>query len=787
MSREDQNHSHNPKPAPRPNGRQSQIGLRARERTTGEGEANVDFSEIWDTIREGKWIILLTCIIITGGIAAYTMTLPPVYEAESIVSVEGQGEQAVDMMGFGQDSDLDREIGLLRNSAQLSERVAERLRETAETQSGEFPILTGEEGEPLSTVELGEQILEQVSFTGSSDQGIITITVESQGPEEAAAIANLYAEEYQQFSVEQSRAGVVAAREFLEEQVERREREIEELEQQWEQFALQHDVVIEGEGGERIANRYTDLEGERTQLEFELAQEQRSLEVVERQLDQFEPELRSRVLEEEDVTQIQSSIGAINEEIAQLRVEAISWYSNNPDLEGNEEQEPELARIVDRIERFEEQRDQLLDEMVGRAADREASIMQGGALDRVAELRNQALEHEMRINELEAQIEAIDSELDTYEGDLDDLPRQQIEHRRLEERLALQEDFYADVVSELQRTIMREESELGYVRPVRSAIVPSTPVSPNLQQNIILGLLLGLGFGIGLAFIRRAITSRLRTPKDIQSTGYNVVGVIPQMDQEVKSLFDGRKTIDVGERQLSTQLLPLLNPWSPIAENYRLVRTNLQHASTGVAPETILITSSEQGDGKTLTAVNVAITMAQGGRRTLLIDADLRRPNAHNLLGMSHAPGVADILETEGTVSDHIQPTEVDGLHFLAAGEIDKPPAESLGSERMEQLVDYYRDQYDVVIIDSPPVLAVTDPILLSRYCDATLLVVAANRTDIEAIQTSEQTLEAVGEPVSGVIFNRFDERKGSRYDYGYDYDYAKYGYSSYGQPEITS
>lgn len=788
MSGDNQNHNNSHKPVVRPNGNQFQIGLRARERATGDGEANVDFSEIWDTVREGKWTILLTCVIVMGAIAAYTMTLPLVYEAESIVAVERETQAATGITGFDRRPNLSSEIGLLENSAALAERVAKRMIETAETVQSEdyFPVLLDEGGNVRSAEESGRRLTEKTSFTPNTDQQMIRITVESQVPEEAAAIANMYSEEYQEYSLEQSRAGVVAAREFLEEQVERHREEIEELERQWETFAREHDVMTRGEGGQRIAEEYTGLQSRRSELEFQLEQERRSLQVIESQLNQFEPELRSRVMEEQDVSQTQASISAINQQIAELRAEAAPWYINNPELEGNEQEEPELAEIKRQIEGYEGQRAVLLDEMLASASDRSAAIQEGGALSRIAQLRDRAIEVEMTINELEAQIVAIDEKLATYGEELDELPRQRIEYDRLEQRIAQQEQFYSTIVSELQRTIMQEESELGYVQSVRSAMVPSAPVSPNLEQNIVLGFLLGLGFGIGLAFLKRAMTSQMRTPKDVQSTGFSVVGVIPRMDREVKSLFNGKQTVEVGGRQLSTRLLPLLNPWSPIAENYRLVRTNLQHSNSGTAPEAILITSPEQGDGKTLTAVNVAITMAQSGRRTLLIDADLRRPNTHNLLDMNYKPGVANLLSSDGAIPDHIQPTEVEGLHLLPAGEIDKPPAELLGSSRMKQIIDYYRDHYDVIIVDSPPVLAVSDPILLSKHCDATLLVVAANRTASEAIEIAEQTFDAVGEPISGVVFNRFDERKRSGYGYGYEYKYSEYGYASYGRPKVT-
>jgi capsular exopolysaccharide synthesis family protein len=164
--------------------------------------------------------------------------------------------------------------------------------------------------------------------------------------------------------------------------------------------------------------------------------------------------------------------------------------------------------------------------------------------------------------------------------------------------------------------------------------------------------------------------------------------------------------------------------------------------------------------------------MAQSGKRTILVDADLRRPNAHRMLDADLEPGVAEILNgtADSDLRDHVRSTEVERLHLLPAGRTEVPPAEALDSDRMKNLIDRFRDEYDIVIVDSPPVLAVSDPVLLSTHADATLLVVSADRTDLRAVEVTEKTLNAVDVPISGVIFNQFDESKRRGYGYGYDY-----------------
>ena len=474
-------------------------------------------------------------------------------------------------------------------------------------------------------------------------------------------------------------------------------------------------------------------------------------------------------------TRVADAVNGVSRMNSKLQAQATQYYVANPGLEGDSlrirNEFAQLDEINQRIRGFEQKKAELTEQFIAKATAGQVGG-EGGMLSRIGQLQNRIAEQEITVSQTEAQIRALDQRLRTYDSKLRGIPSQRIERRRLEQRLAQEEEFYATIVRELQQTIIKEESELGYVQQVRSAFVPTRPVSPNFRQNVILGILLGMGFGVGLAFLRHTMVDRLRAPEDLQNRGYSLVGVIPQMDREIKAAFKGADTIEVEGRQLSTRLMPLLNPWSPISENYRLVRTNLQHSLKGHAPQVILVTSPGPADGKTLTAVNLAITMAQDGRRTLLIDADMRRPSAHTLLGVEMGTGLADMLDSEGETPDCVVPTHMDRLHFLAAGRMKTLPAEALGSSRMANILERYRHEYEVIIVDSPPVLAVSDPLLLATKSDATLLVISARRTDTRAIEVAERMLGAVGVSISGVIFNRFDER--GQGEYGYDY---RYGY----------
>jgi len=774
-----------------------QIGLQAAPPAQEEEEsAALDIGAIWETLKRNKWVILGTSVLVTALALGITMMLPRVYESTAVVSIEEkkQTPKAAQMMaGFGGKQDLSAEIGILENSGELARRVVDTMEAIADTTEGaQFTLLETGKGEAtLSDHEMVLRLKDMVSFEEDAQQGLIKIHVRSEGAEESALIANVYARQYRKFSREMARSGVVAARTFLEEQLQKRKQEIRTIEREWEKFAKENSVVTDGMDGQNVAREYAELKTKRDALTFQLEQEKQTLSILEEQLQKAQPSLRSTVLEEQKVQSLRTQVQALEKKIAELKAQAEEYYINDPSLRGNESRVPELADLKRRIDGFESRKVELTEKLVEASRDTAGMVSapqgaEGGSASSIGQLgtlRSRIKQQKMKISQLEAQIRALNGRIKSYEGRLSNIPKQTIKREQLNRRLAQAEQFYKDIAMELQRTIVAEESELGYVKVMRSAVVPRIPVSPNPKQNVLLGLLLGLGFGVGLAFVRQSLNWQIYEPDDIQTKGYSLVGVIPDMGREIKQAFDGNQKIEVEGRKLSTNLFPLLNPWSPITENYRLIRANLQFSSTknGTAEsntsQLMMITSPEPGDGKTTTALNLAITIALSGREVLLVDADMRRSNLHKMIGVDRGPGLADILSGERT-AEVVQDTIVDGLTLLSAGVPSVPPTELLDTERMRALLGSAADRYDVVIVDTPPVLAATDPIVIAPHCDAILVVASADKTDFRALSKVKSTLGAVGVPIGGVIFNRYDAEKASGgYKYGYGYDY-KYDYS---------
>ena len=731
-------------------------------------EEGLDLGGVWHALWHGKWLIVTACTLVLIATGVFLLVATPRFEATSIVSIQAQAAPLPGMETIEQGRSIDSELGRLRSSGELARRVVERLGEAAPLSEGMAAPVTGEGRDQQALAARVYELYQQVAFS-ATENNLIAITATSTSADEAALVANLYTQEYQKVSLEERRSRLRAARAFLESQVAQRQTDLQTLEQRWAVFMSTQSATSQG-GAERLASEHAGLLAQRQTAQLQLQQERLQQEQIASELARLGPNLAGAI-----TSDLGAEIEALHGRIASLRLKAEDYYTVNPSLRGRESEVPELDELVTSIRRLEERRESLAQQLAdqtltGAIADTRAGV------DYATGLRQQAEASALRGRQLEMQLAGFDGRIDALEARLGGVPRQQVEVERIDRERKLTEEEYVSFVRQLQLIRVAEQAELGYVTVVREAYKPAVPVWPKPMQSLILSLLFGLFLGGGLALVRAAVRQRLREPGDLEEHGFRLVGVVPPIDKEAEALSPGGERVVVEGRSRSNKLLPLLSPWSPASENYRLIRTNIQHSLTGRSPRTILITSPEMSDGKTLTAVNLAVTMAQAGQRTLLIGADMRKPNAHKLLGIDRSPGLAEMLEgavDEEAFSPERLATGIARLHFLAAGCSEIPPPELLGSKRMREVFDRLLAQYDTVIVDAPPVLAATDALLLAQLCEATIVVVTAERTSPSTLEAVRGMLEGVGVEVAGTVLNRFAGRADGAGHYGYGYKYA--------------
>jgi succinoglycan biosynthesis transport protein ExoP len=309
------------------------------------------------------------------------------------------------------------------------------------------------------------------------------------------------------------------------------------------------------------------------------------------------------------------------------------------------------------------------------------------------------------------------------------------------------------------------------VSVLRDATAPSTPISPNTPVNLILGLLLGLAIGLGVAILRETLDTRIRGERDVAAiTAAPIIGGIG---------FD--------PTAVSKPLIVQDDPRSPRAEAFRTLRTNLQFLEVESGAKSFVITSSIPSEGKTTTAANLAIALADSGAQVVLVDADLRRPKLASYMGIEGAIGLTDVLIARADLADALQPWGRGSLVVLPAGTVPPNPSELLGSRSMATVLRTLEGEFDVVIIDLPPLLPVTDAALVSKLTRGALVVVAAGRTHKGEFAGAVAALENVGATVAGVIITMLPTNGPDAYGYGrYGYGGYEYGQTSEPHPQVV-
>lgn len=304
---------------------------------------------------------------------------------------------------------------------------------------------------------------------------------------------------------------------------------------------------------------------------------------------------------------------------------------------------------------------------------------------------------------------------------------------------------------------MLEKPKTGGTSPVglsviKPATAPPTPSAPNTHLNLLIGLLAGLGLGLLAAVLKTKLDNRIRGEEDLrQVTTAPLLGGI-SFDQ------------DAVRKPLLTQTAPQ----SPRAESFRQIRTNLQFANVSGQAKSVLVTSSLPGEGKSTTATNLAIAMAQAGQSVCLIDADLRRPMVNEYLGLERNAGLTTALVGAADVNALLQPWGDDHLFVLASGQIPPNPSELLGSNEMQQLVQRLELAFDAVILDAPPLLPVTDATVLSQHVGGVVVVVGSQKLRYPDLEKSLNALQMVGSNILGVILNRLPAKGPDAYAYSY-------------------
>lgn len=737
-------------------------------------EEQISLQDYLRILIRGRWIIAISFIVVMIATVYFTFTSPKVYEASGSIIIESQGSMERSLFDFNymgnQTTLITNQVEILK-SRKLAEKVVKSLEEYVYRDSLQI-FQPADVGSFMDFKGQVNWIMDHLEVNPRKDTDVIEVKFQAGTPFEAKEIANSIMSNYKELNKEFNRSEFVELRQFLEEQLGKKGEELRNSEDALKEYREKEKLVsLDEETSEsisRLAESQAQLEQSLVELDAYL-EEKKSLES---QLEERKRSLSS------DVSIVATPLlKELQNEYAKLVSEKVTYET----LIAQDRIDPSEYQIqMQSIEnRLNAQKKRLQEEAQKIAA----SSMIHDPLLVAQDLTVKILDIETQIKGLRAKINALQKVVNDYEQALTKLPSQSLELARLVRQMEVDKQTYILMTTKLEETRISEAGQRENVQILDEAILPDIPIKPKKKLNLMLGALIGLGLGIGLTFLLEYFDDSIKNPEELERIGFPILATIPEIIAEdvVKKVQSKNGISDeiLQAKQIETRLVTHFDPKSPISEAYRTLRTNIQFKNKKSKNVVALVTSSAPKEGKSTTVANLAITMAQLGSKTILIDTDLRRPVIHSIFDMKKESGVSSYLIGSSELDTVIKPTFVENLSIIPSGPLPPNPSELLGSEEMKKLIAELRKSFDAILFDSPPVIAVTDAAILSTMVDGILLVIKAHQTHREAIKRAKTLLDNAEANIYGCLLNGVNIKRtyGTNYYYYYYHYYQYYGH----------
>ncbi|MGC9336666.1 MAG: GumC family protein [Candidatus Cloacimonadia bacterium] len=728
-------------------------------------EEKIQLKEYLRIIIQYKWVILIVFCVVLGATIFYTAQAPRVYESSGKVLIELQKETDLFFpIGGMTRNALNNQIEVLKSIPVLQATIT-KLQKHPESKN--FPIFLAEN--PVSALR------GTLKITGERETDIINITYASTNPVECEAVVNNLVDSYVEENLRYARSELTRIREFLEEQLDMRSRQLSVSEEALRRYKIENNIFALSEETKQMVENMAEFEAEFGIAKTDLEVAQQKLSYLQEELSKVDAALA------QEVASISSPVA---EGLRQKLIQDQSRLAIFLTKEGYTPDHPELQKLQREIDRTKQQ----MAEEINKALMVTKETF--SPLDRRQQLLSDIIVAETEYQIALAKKNGLGQAVEEYSVRMAQLPDAELELARLERDKAINVQVYQMLVSRYEEAKIAEQGKVSNIRILEQAYMPENPISPKVRMNILLGILLGIGLGVGAAFLLDSLNTKITTLTDVERyVKLPVIGTIPDIEipeitiaeNEAKIQMtadeDAQRKLTSQLRQMKSRLVPAYHPKSPASEAYRTFRTNLT-AFAHTNPQsrrTFLITSSGPREGKSLTCANLAITLAQMDSKTLLVDTDMRRPIVHNLFGVERDRGLATyILNGVGSIADVVKPSDIPNLDLVTSGSIPPNPSELLASERVDSFIEEAKKQYDYIIFDLPPVIAVTDALIMAKKVDGLVLVIRTKITDRDIIDRAKKLLENIGVSPIGIVVNGIEVKK---YYSGYKYYYYYYYY----------
>lgn len=748
-------------------------------------EDEIDLKEVWRIIRSNKKTIGIVFTVVLIVTIIISVTTQPIYQATTMVMIRESGSDpssfVFDFGVSGSQQRLQNEIEVL-NSYNLNEYVVQSLIDdnssdhldlfgTRHTRRryrvlnaiieylrrDETMRIAPEDMDFGQRIAIVEKLRRNVSVTKVRDADVLRIAVSSPDSSESVFLANRISETYRNLDLAGGQGELQSVLTFLDSQIVNYEERLKKVEEELRNFQSENQIYALDGSAELLLKDLTTYEGiyYTNIAELEVAQERVSY--LKSQLSDSE-----KALMEEITNTNNPMIVALRGKIAELEAQKIQQMVD----EGWNDQSLQAKDFDRRISEMKSRLTEITESLILSGWSEEDPFAAS------QEIFNKIVEQEVEVYSAKSRAAEYKKLVDHMSSRLTELPSQTLAYARMEREVRLNENLYLTMKQKYEESRITEAGQMGKVRILDPALV-ANKTKPDYRVNIILGILIGTGLGLGYAFAREFLDTTVTAVEQLERKGLTVLGIIPDMlhgnkGRPKKSVIQPSQ----GGTDFKRRLITHEDPKSPISESYRTLRTNISYASPDSKIKSLLVSSPQPGEGKSTTTANLAIAFAQLRKKTILIDADLRKPVQHNVFGHPRGPGLSDYLIGEiSNIEDIIVPTEIDNLFLITAGVLPPNPSELLGSHRMSDLVDQLEQSWDMVLFDSPPIVAVTDASTISAEIDGIAMVIKAGQTDRSAVDRALDTISIVKAPLAGVILNSVKpDSLGGKYSYYYSY-----------------
>ena len=671
-----------------------------------------------------KRAILLSLALVLALTVIVTALTPRTYEATATLLISeisnSRSQSSADdtvpptIAAMGSPN-LDTHVQLLQGEATAAE-TARYLREN---------------GGPLLTT---QAVRSSVKAKAVRDTQLVRVSAASSTPADAQSVADAAAKSYVRLNRQRARGSSESTGRYLAEQLAIAKQKLTKAEDALRRYQESTGTVAADAAASDLLARAAALRSDGDRTGADLAQARQRETKVRSQLAQQNRNIGSGQVRDNTVIQL------LRTKLADLEGQRLAAKAKYTDAYPGP-----LTQIEEQIRLTRDQLDEEIRHVVRGG---------GGDLQLQQTLTSDLIQAEATVAALQARHRQLQADLQQANRELGRLPSRQINLAGLQRQVDVAQNVYSDLLRRSQEVEVGRVMALGNADIVESAPRPRLPVRPNVPLNLVLGLLLGLGVGVGVALLQEQLDTTVRDQVEAaRLADAPVLGTIP--------MFHHAK---------NPGMLPGDFARDTAVEAYRGLRYCLDFAAPGGRGRVVLITSSGPLEGKTTTVINLASAVARTGKRVILADTDLRRSGLRRALRFGELPGMTDVLTGEAKLDDVIQKLQEPGMYFLSSGKQVPNPMELLDSQALRGLVEELRGRADLVILDSPPLLAVADGLVLAGVSDAVLMVCVPGKSGRRDLQLARELLSHVGESISGVVLNKIGPGAGYSYHSRYYY-----------------